>query len=442
MNKKNSAGIRSTITRSCSAMITLGLALIIGALAGLGAVAFRLMISGIQSIFFGGGAKLLPFLGDYYVIIIPVAGALIFGPIIYFFAREAKGNGIPEVMKAMAEDGGRIRPVVSVVKAVASSLCIGSGGSAGREGPIVQIGASFGSTIGQLLRLSDERLRTLAACGAAGGIAATFNAPVAGALFALEIILRKVVTPIFAYVFLSAVTANYVASFFIKEKVVFPVAPFQIFNPLEIVLYAVVGVISALVAVALIRAIYGCEDLFDFVKMPEYLKPALGGIAIGLIGLYNFNLFGLGYGEINSVLTGAFPITFLLSMFALKLAATSFTLGSGGSGGIFSPSLFIGAMLGVALGTAFQNIVPFTIGAPGAYGIVAMAAVFGAATRAPFTAVIMTLEITGDYAIILPVMAAVSISTAISAVLTRGTIYTTKLLREGVDINQEYQTGL
>lgn len=441
MNKKYRVGVRSTMVRFRSALITLGLALVIGALAGLGAVAFRFMITGFQSVFFGGGAKVLSFLGDYYVIIVPVAGALLFGPIIYFFAREAKGNGIPEVMKAMAVDGGRIRPVVSAVKAVASSLCIGSGWSAGREGPIVQIGASFGSTIGQLLRLSDDRLRTLVACGAAGGIAATFNAPIAGALFALEIILRKVVTPIFAYVFLSAVTADYVASFFFKEKLVFPVTPFQIFNPLEIVFYALVGVIAALVAVALIRAIYGCEDLFDFIKMPEYLKPALGGIAIGLIGLYNFNLFGLGYGEINSVLTGTFPIAFLLSMLVLKLVATSFTLGSGGSGGIFSPSLFIGAMLGVALGSAFQNIVPFAIGAPGAYGIVAMAAVFGAATRAPFTAVIITLEMTGDYGIILPVMAAVSISTAISAILTRGTIYTTKLIRSGIDIDQEYKTG-
>lgn len=441
MNKKDRVNLRSVIVRSRSVMVTLGLALVIGALAGLGAVAFRFMIKGFQTVFFDGGAHFLSFLGDYYVIIVPIAGALLFGPIIYYFAREARGNGIPEVMKSMAVDGGRIRPVVSAVKAVASSLCIGSGWSAGREGPIVQIGASFGSTIGQLFKLSDDRLRTLVACGSAGGIAATFNAPIAGALFALEIILRKVVTPIFAYVFLSAVTADYVASFFLKERFIFPVAPFQIFNPLEIVLYAIVGAIAALVAVALIRAIYGCEDLFDFIRMPEYLKPALGGIAIGLIGLYNFNLFGLGYGEINNVLTGTFPLAFLLSMCFLKLAATSFTLGSGGSGGIFSPSLFIGAMLGVALGSAFQNIMPFTIGAPGAYGIVAMAAVFGAATRAPFTAVIIILEMTGDYAIILPVMAAVSISTVISAVLTRGTIYTTKLLREGVDIDQEYRAG-
>ncbi len=414
--------------------IELGLALLVGAAAGLGAVAFRLMISGFESLFFGGGSRLLPFLGNFYVIFVPAVGGLLVGPIIHFFAREAKGNGVPEVMKAVALEGGRIRSNVAVVKAVASSLCIGSGGSAGREGPIVQIGASFGSTIARWFRLSDNNTQTLVACGAAGGIAATFNAPIAGALFALEIILRRVITPIFAYIFLSAITATYVASFFLGDKPTFKVPPFQIISPLEIALYAVLGVIAALVAVALIHAVYGTEDVFNAIKMPEYLKPALGGIAVGLIGLYDFSLFGLGYSEIQKVLTANFSVWFLLSMCFLKIITTSFTLGSGGSGGIFSPSLFIGAMLGSVLGNAFHAILPVAIAPPGVYGLVAMAAVFSAATRAPFTAVLIIFEMTGDSHIILPLMAAVSISTALSSILSRGTIYTTKLLRSGIDI--------
>jgi CIC family chloride channel protein len=415
--------------------VGLGLALLVGAVSGMGAVGFRLMLNGLQSLFFNDGGRLLAFLGNYYVILVPVVGGLLVGPIIYFFAREAKGNGVPEVMKAVALNGGRIRPIVSLVKAIASSLCIGSGGSAGREGPIVQIGASFGSSIAQWLRLSDDRIRTLVACGAAGGIAATFNAPVAGALFALEIILRKVVTPIFAYVFISAVTAKYVASLFLGDKTIFTLTPFQIVSPVEIVLYAVVGVVCAFVAVALIRAMYGCEDLFDAIRMPEYLKPALGGVAIGLIGLYNFNLFGLGYGEIENVLTSNFSVWFLLSMCVLKIVATSFTLGSGGSGGIFSPSLFIGAMIGTTLASGFQSVMPVPIGPSGAYGVVGMAALFGAATRAPFTAVLIVFEMTKDYTIILPLMASVSVSVALSSILTRGTIYTTKLLRSGIKID-------
>jgi CIC family chloride channel protein len=412
----------------------LGLALAIGALAGLGAVAFRYLLDDIHSFFFDGGARLSGALGRYYIVLLPVVGGLLVGPVIHFFAREARGNGVPEVMKTVALEGGRIRPIVSVVKVAASSLCIGSGGSAGREGPIAQIGASLGSSISQWLHLSEDDTKLLVACGAAGGIAATFNAPIAGALFTLEIILRRVITPIFAYIFLSAVTAAYFASFFIENFHLFTMPSFQFVSPVEIVLYAALGVAAALAAAALIRGIYGCEDIFNAIKMPEYLKPALGGLAVGLIGLYDINLLGLGYGEVQLVLTGSYSAWFLAAMCLLKILATSATLGSGGSGGVFSPGLFVGAMLGTALAGAFRAALPIDIGPAGAYGLVAMAAVFSAATRAPFTSVIIILEMTGEYSLVLPLMAAVSVSTALSAILTRGTIYTTKLLRAGIEL--------
>jgi CIC family chloride channel protein len=415
-------------------LILLGLSIFVGSIAGLGAVAFRLLISNIQSIFFDDLGGVLAFLGRYYIIIIPAAGGLLVGPIVYFFAREAKGNGVPQVMKAIALEGGRIRPIVAVVKAIASSLCIGSGGSAGREGPIVQIGASLGSTVAQLLKLPEEQIKIVAACGAAGGIGATFNAPIAGALFALEIILQKVVTPIFAYILLGGISATYVASLFLGNKPMFALPSFHMSSPAEIGLYILLGILAAFAAVLLIRGIYGCEDLFNAMKMPEYLKPALGGIMVGLIGLYDFNLLGLGYGQIQNVLTGNLTIYFLISMMVLKVSATSLTLGSGGSGGIFSPSLFTGAMLGAALASLFRNILPLSSDVSGGYAVIAMAAVFAAATRAPFTAIVITFEMTRNYIIILPVMLAVAISTGLSMILSRDTIYTTKLRREGVDI--------
>ncbi len=423
--------------QSSEMMTGLILAVMVGIVAGLGAVAFRWLIKNFHSLFFGGGGQLLSFLGDYYVIIIPALGGLLVGALVYFLAREAKGHGVPEVMEAVVLKGGRIRPRVSVVKALASSICIGSGGSVGREGPIVQIGASFGSAIGQWLKLPDETVKVLVACGAAGGISATFNAPIAGVFFAMEVILGKVVTRRFAYVVISSVVADFLAQLFLGNTRAFPIPAFGIASPWEFSFYVVLGILAALAALAFIYVLYRCEDLFDSVKMPEYLKPALGGLAIGAIGLYNTDLFGVGYEGITKALSGEPVVGMLLLLCLLKLVATTFTLGSGGSGGIFAPSLFIGAMLGTAVGSIFGNFFPSITAPAGAYGIVGMAAVFAGAARAPFTAILIIFEMTHDYAIMLPLMTAVVISTVLSRAFKRETIYTLKLLRRGVDVEQE-----
>jgi CIC family chloride channel protein len=421
-----------------SEMITgLILAVIVGVVAGLGAVAFRWLIKNFHSLFFNGGGQLLSYLGEYYVIIIPAIGGLLVGVLIYFLAREAKGHGVPEVMEAVALKGGRIRPRVSVVKALASSICIGSGGSVGREGPIVQIGSSFGSAIGQWLKIPDETVKVLVACGAAGGISATFNAPIAGVFFALEVILGRVVTRRFAYVVISSVVADFLAQVFLGNARAFPIPAFGIVSLWEFSFYVVLGILAALVALAFTSVLYRCEDLFDSVKIPEYLKPALGGLAIGAIGLYNVDLFGVGYEGITKALSGELVLGVLLLLCLLKIVATSLTLGSGGSGGIFAPSLFIGAMLGTAVGSAFGNFFPSITAPAGAYGVVGMAAVFAGAARAPFSAILIIFEMTQDYAIMLPLMTAVVISTVLSRALKRETIYTLKLLRRGVDVEQE-----
>ncbi len=431
--------LRSVIAwlRSSEMLAGMILAIIVGLISGLGAVVFRWLISNFQSLFFGGGGQLLSFLGEYHVILIPVAGGLLVGPLIYFLAREARGHGVPEVMEAVAMRGGRIRPRVSVVKALASSLCIGSGGSVGREGPIVQIGSSFGSAIGQWLKLPDETVKLLVACGAAGGISATFNAPIAGVFFALEVILGRVVGRRFVYVVISSVVADFLAQSFLGNKRAFVIPEFGMVSPWEFVFYIVLGILAAFAAVAFIWILYRCEDLFDSLRIPDYLKPALGGLAIGAIGLYSADLFGVGYEGITKALAGELALGMLLSLCLLKIVATSLTLGSGGSGGIFAPSLFIGAMLGTALGTAFGSLFPAVTAPPGAYGLVGMAAVFAGAARAPFSAILIIFEMTGDYALILPLMASVVISTAVARTLKRETIYTLKLLRRGVDIERE-----
>jgi CIC family chloride channel protein len=422
----------------------LTLAIVVGAIAGLGAVVFRWLISSVQTLFFSNGAEYLGFMGPYYIILLPAVGGLIVGLIIRYGAREAKGHGVPEVMEAAALKGGRIRPRVSLVKALASSICIGSGGSVGREGPIVQIGSSMGSTLGQWLGLSDEWVRTLLACGAAGGISATFNTPIGGVFFAMEVIMGRFISPKFGYVVISSVAAQFVAYAFLGSQPSFDIIPYEMVSYWETLSYAVLGIAAALAATLFIRVLYKLEDFFDAWHIPEFLKPAIGGLGIGLIGLYSYDLFGVGYGNVfwvstmsvDQALLGEIALSSLAILLILKIAATSLTLGSGGSGGIFAPSLFIGAMLGGALGTVAHMLFPSYIAPPGAYALVGMAAVFAGATRASFTAIIMLFEMTRNYTIILPLMIAVVISTVISRALNRETIYTLKLVRRGVDLRQ------
>jgi CIC family chloride channel protein len=425
------------------------LAITVGVVAGFGGVAFRWLITTFQSLFFGGGAQYLGILGQYYIIIIPAIGGLIVGLIVYFGAREAKGHGVPEVMEAVAAQGGRIRPRVALIKSLASAVCIGSGGSVGREGPIVQIGSSFGSTVGQWLKLSDDWVRTLVACGAAGGISATFNAPIGGVFFAMEIILGRFMTPRIIFVFISSVTADLISQIFLGSQASFGIVNYSMASYWEVLPYAMLGVLAGLVAVAFVYVLYKFEDVFDAVRIPEYLKPALGGIIMGLIGLYSYDLFGVGYGDVywvsrmsvDQALLGEIALQSLAILLLLKIVATSITIGSGGSGGVFAPSLFIGAMLGGAFGTIANNLFPAAIAPSGAYALVGMAAVFAGATRAPITAIIMLFEMTRDYKIILPLIIAVMISTVVARSLSRGTIYTLKLMRRGIDIRQLEQTS-
>ncbi|HEY2601768.1 MAG TPA: chloride channel protein [Thermoleophilaceae bacterium] len=427
------------------------LALVVGVGAGLGAVAFRYMIEALTWLFAGASqlgahphprSPWLPGVGAVCVLLAPVVGGLLYGPLVSRFAPEARGHGVPEVMLAVARKGGRIRPQVPLVKALASALCIGSGGSVGREGPIVQIGSALGSTIGQLARLPERRLRLLVACGAAGGIAATFNAPIAGVFFALEVILRDFQTESFGLVVLSSVAASIVGRVAFGSSAFLKLPAFQLHFGGEYALYALLGVLGALVGLLFIRVLYGGEDLADRLwRGPEWLRPAAGGVLLGLLLLALPQMYGVGYPVLQAAVAGHYVLGFLALLLAGKVIATSLTIAIGGSGGVFAPSLFMGAMLGSAFGQTAHALLPAWVSSPGAYGLVGMGAVFAAAARAPITAVIIIFELTGDYAIILPLMLAVVVATGISGLATGNTIYTLKLRRRGIDLDSEHARG-
>ena len=417
------------------------LALIVGVGAGLGAIVFRYLILWFTQMFSGhadysatgrathpffSGAPNphLPWLGIGFVVLAPAVGGLIYGPLIDRFAREARGHGVPEVMLAVA-----------VVKSLASALCIGSGGSVGREGPIVQIGSALGSTLGQAVRLPESRLRLLVACGAAGGISATFNAPIAGVFFGLELILRDFQTESFGVVVLSSITAAVIGRAAFGSQAFLTLPDFHIVSYWEYLLYAVLGLLAAGVGVGFARVLYAVEDAADRVwHGPEWARPAVGGLLLGLLLLALPQMYGVGYPVLENGIRGDYVVWFLLLLMVAKMIATSLTIAIGGSGGVFAPSLFIGAMLGTAFGMVVHSALPTLTAPAGAYGLVGMGAVFAGAARAPITAVIIIFELTGDYTIILPLMASIVLATGVSKGLSRDTIYTLKLRRRGIDI--------
>jgi chloride channel protein, CIC family len=456
-----SSALRPSAVRTVSTWLggnRLGLvvmALAVGAGAGLGAALFREMVFGATWLVTGhdqfgqqghAASSHLPGLGIWFVLVVPVLGGLIYGPLIYRFAREARGHGVPEVMLAVAENGGRIRPQVTVVKAVASAITIGVGGSVGREGPIVQIGSALASTLGQLVRMSETRLRIIVACGAAGGIAATFNAPLTGLFFGFEIVLREFSLDALVATSLAAVTGDVIS------RAIFGSAPFlaqvphglSVTNDTTYLLVAVLAVLAGLIGIGFKTFLYWLEDFVDelWKGRPEWARPAVGGIALGVLLLAVPQMYGVGYPVMNNVIGGHVVIGLILLFLVSKVLATSLTLSIGGSGGVFAPSLFIGAMAGMAFGTLVHSVFGAAVGPPALYAIVAMGGVFAAAAQAPLTAVASVAEMTGNFGITLPIILTCGISAAVSKYLSYGSVYTTKLLRRSIDIERPKPTNV
>jgi len=373
------------------------LGIIIGLAGGFGAIGFRYLIGFFQAISYGSAGELLDVISSipwYFRIGIPALGGLVIGPIVYFLAREAKGHGVPEVMEAVAMQRGIIRKRI----------------------------------------VSANRMRVLVGCGAAAGIAATFNAPIAGFMFALEIILGEFGVATFSPVIISAVTATAVSRHFLGNSPAFVVPAYQLVSLVEFPLYAIMGLFCALAGVTFTTLLYRTEDIFDNQKFPDYLKAALGGLILGAMGLLFPHILGIGYGAINLALVQELSWWLMFLLAIAKILATSITIGSGGSGGIFAPSLFVGAMAGGFFGGVVHHLFPAVTASPGAYSIVGMGAVVAATTHGPLTAILMLFEMTGDYKIILPLMITCIISRLIAGRLLKESIYTFKLLRRGVDI--------
>ncbi len=413
------------------------LSVVVGVGGGFGAVIFRWLIGAFHTLFFDYGTLLFSQITSHpkwLIPLIPMAGGLLVAPITYRLAKEARGHGVPEVMLAVALRGGIIRPLIALAKSVASSICIGSGGSAGREGPIVQIGSAIGSTVGQMFKMSGERVKILVGCGAAAGISATFNAPIAGVLFALEIILGDFTIHAFSPVIISSVVATVISRAFLGNSPAFLVPPYDLVSVWEMPMYIGLGLVAGIFSVLFIKVLYKSEDIFEALRINNLLKPALGGLILGIMGIFYPQIFGVGYETISFALNEQMVVWVLLLLVFMKIAATSLTLGSGGSGGIFAPSLFMGAVLGGFFGNVVHLAFPGVTATPGAYALVGMSAMVAGTTHAPITAMLIIFEMTGDYRIILPVMLASVVSTSLANHLKRESIYTLKLVRRGITL--------
>ncbi len=426
------------------------LAVVVGLVTGLGAVVFRDLIGLIHNVAFLGtfsfdyDASVFTPPGPWgaLIILVPVIGGQVVTFLITTFAPEARGHGVPEVMDAIYYKDGMIRPVVAVIKSLASALSIGTGAAVGREGPIIQIGAAIGSTLGQFVRMAPWQRITLVAAGAGAGIAATFNTPIGGVMFAIELMMPELSARTFLPVALATGTATFIGRIFFGIHPAFdmPARLLASQSPATLdalLLYALLGALIGIAAAAFIRGLSFAEDVFERIRNP-YLRNFAGMLSIGvmiyafMIGAGHYFVEGVGYSTVQAILTGGLDLpALLLVLFAAKLAATSISLGAGSSGGIFSPSLFMGATLGAAFGVLVHAIHPMESFGTTTCAVIGMAAMVGGGTGAAMTAVTMIFEMTRDYDLVMPSIIAVALAIGVRRLLSIENIYTIKLVGRG-----------
>ncbi len=438
------------------------LAILVGIVAGFGAVFFRILIAffhnamffGKISFFYDANLHIPASPWGKYIMLVPVVGALGVAFLVKNFAPEAKGHGVPEVMDAIYYDKGKIRPVVAAIKSLASALSIGSGGSIGREGPIVQIGSTFGSMLGQFVQMPVWQRVTLIGAGAGAGIAATFNTPIGGLLFAIELMVPELSVRTFIPIAISTSTATFIGRIFFGNNPSFVIPSFaipkdQLANPYLLITYIGLGLIVGGASALFVKSIYGFEDFFDKMRGNYYTRHVIGMFIQGVLMYFLFVNFGhyyvagVGYSTIQDILMGTLlnPYFLLLITF-LKLLATSLTLGSGASGGIFSPSLFMGATLGAMYGSFLNMIFPSIHANPAAFGVVGMAGMIGGTTGAAITSIVMVFEMTRNYNVILPMIITVAIADGVRRIFSHDSIYTRKLTRRGHIIPEVFHMNI
>lgn len=438
------------------------LALLAGIVGGVGAWLFRMLIGLVHNTLFLGipafqyDATLHTPAGPWGIgiIAVPVLGGLVVVWLVKTFAPEARGHGVPEVMDAIYYRDGYIRPRVAIIKSLASAISIGSGAAVGREGPIIQIGSAFGSMLGQIVAMPARQRIVLIAAGSGAGIAATFNAPLGGIVFAMELLLVSVSATNVLLVGIATVTATHIGRLLLGTSPSFDIPQLAVSSThlhpaLLLGLLALLGILMGLVSVIFIRGLYWAEDRFNALPGNDYSRHALGMLCVGIM-MYllmqqagHYYIQGVGYATIVDILTGILSDPgFLLLLFALKLAATCLSLGSGASGGVFSPALFLGATIGAACGQLLIQFFPeLNIPIP-AFAIAGMAAAIGGSTGAVLTGIIMLTEMTADQSVIMPLIIVVISAAAVRRLVMKGSIYTMKLRRRGKGVPEGLQAAI
>lgn len=408
----------------------LALAGLVGVGAGVGAAALILALRLVGEV--TDRVAAVPLLDRWWMFITIPVGMFLAWFLTAMFAPEVAGHGVPQILAALTVRGGEIRGRVAPLKAVATALTIGTGGSAGREGSIAQIGAGLGSFAARVTRISEPDMRALVAAGAGAGIAATFNAPIAGMFFAMEVILRDLSVRHLHTIVVASVAGAVVSRSLIGDELTFQVPLYSFGNPVELILYALLGLLAVGLALLFIKGLDRGE--LSAKQLPSWARPLVFGLAVAAVGFWLPEVLGTGQSFIGEVLREEADRTWwLFAILALgKLAATSLTLGGKGAGGIFMPSLFIGATAGTAFAKVAEIAWPSVGVVPGAFALVGMAAVFAGLARAPLTAILIVFEVTGDYGLVLPLMLTVAMSTLIANKLHPETAYTSPLIRMGI----------
>ncbi|MBF0125447.1 MAG: chloride channel protein [Magnetococcales bacterium] len=421
-------------------------AVIIGLMVGYGTILFHTLIELCQFLFMGSISEnvgeLVASLSWWWVLLMPVLGGLIVGPLVNFILPGSRGHGVPEVMVAAAMHDGKLELKDGLGKMLICSISIGCGGSVGREGPVIHLGATLASWLGQKLQLPARHLRTMLGCGAAAGIAASFNAPIAGVIFALEVILGDYGLATFSPIVLSSVTSTVVARSYLGDFPAFIVPHHTLVSIWELPVYVVLGLICGITSIAFIYTLFKVEDWFGRIPLPRYLKPALGGAMVGAIAIFYPQVMGVGYDSINQALLEDMAGWLMAALVIAKIIATAITLSSGFSGGVFTPSLFLGAMVGGAFGLFIHTLLPTLSSGPGAYTLVGMGAMAASVLGAPIASILMLFELTGDYRIMLALMVASIVASLLINQVYRDSIYTQALRRKNIDLRVSREESL
>ena len=409
--------------------VFLVLTLLIGALVGLMAVAFIVLTERV-------GSRLYPIGGAaWHRVLVPVAGSLLMGYLLYRYFPDARGSGVPQTKAALYARDGRITAGTMFGKFFCTSATLASGIPLGREGPTVQVGAGIASVLGRNLGLRPEKVKALIPVAASAAIAAAFNTPLAAVLFTLEEVVGDLHAPVLGSVVLASATSWAMLRLLLGNDPLFKVPQYQLVNPWEFVIYAVLGVAGGLVSVAFTKLLLSLRERFlKFPRKTLPFQPVAGGVLVGVMGWFVPQVLGVGYEHVGAVLNGGMTLRLMVLLLVLKFFAVTTSYASGNAGGIFGPSLFLGAMLGGAMGSAAHSLFPHYAATPGAYALVGMGTVFAGIVRAPMTSVVMIFEITRDYAVIVPLMISNLVSLFIAARLQKQPIYESLARQDGIHL--------